>query len=251
MQAPPSTRAPSRLGGVDQLAQQPRLADPRLAGEEDERRRCRPSRRRAPARARPSSSRRPMKPVLLTRWATPSSVRTVPGRRQPVAAPATLGAPWSPDGVFVTGTGTEVGKTVVAAVIARTAATAGARWPCSSPPSAAWTSSTGRGRPRAAAPGRRLARRRTTRSPLTATGRRSRRISAPSSPARPIDPGRLRRAPLGRRRGAADFLVAEGVGGFLVPLTADYLVRDLARDLGLPVVIAAVAGPRARSITPC
>jgi len=38
-------------------------------------------------------------------------------------------------------------------------------------------------------------------------------------------------------------LVAEGVGGLLVPLTGDgYLVRDLAVELGLPLVIAARPG---------
>ena len=37
-------------------------------------------------------------------------------------------------------------------------------------------------------------------------------------------------------------LVCEGVGGLLVPLTLGYLVRDFARDLGLPVVIAASPG---------
>lgn len=38
-------------------------------------------------------------------------------------------------------------------------------------------------------------------------------------------------------------LVAEGVGGLLVPLTSDgYLVRDLAAELGLPLVIAARPG---------
>ena len=36
-------------------------------------------------------------------------------------------------------------------------------------------------------------------------------------------------------------LVCEGVGGLLVPLTPTYLVRDLARELGYPVVV--VAGP--------
>jgi dethiobiotin synthetase len=36
--------------------------------------------------------------------------------------------------------------------------------------------------------------------------------------------------------------VAEGVGGLMVPLTAGYLVRDLAVDLGLPVVVAARTG---------
>jgi dethiobiotin synthetase len=37
-------------------------------------------------------------------------------------------------------------------------------------------------------------------------------------------------------------LVAEGVGGLMVPITTGYLVRDLAVDLGLPVVIAARTG---------
>ncbi len=40
----------------------------------------------------------------------------------------------------------------------------------------------------------------------------------------------------------ADVLVAEGVGGLLVPLTPDFLVRDLAVALGLPVVVAARPG---------
>ena len=41
---------------------------------------------------------------------------------------------------------------------------------------------------------------------------------------------------------SAGLLVCEGVGGLLVPLTPGYLVRDLALDLGLPVVIAARTG---------
>jgi dethiobiotin synthetase len=40
----------------------------------------------------------------------------------------------------------------------------------------------------------------------------------------------------------AETLVCEGVGGLMVPLTPGYLVRDLAVDLGLPVVIAARPG---------
>jgi dethiobiotin synthetase len=43
-----------------------------------------------------------------------------------------------------------------------------------------------------------------------------------------------------RRAGAP--LVCEGVGGLLVPITTGYLVGDLAVDLGLPVVIAARTG---------
>lgn len=41
---------------------------------------------------------------------------------------------------------------------------------------------------------------------------------------------------------SADVLVAEGVGGLLVPLTTGYLVRDLAVDLALPVLVAARTG---------
>ena len=56
-----------------------------------------------------------------------------------------------------------------------------------------------------------------------------------------IEPARLVRAARGAATGA-DYLVCEGVGGLLVPLTLGYLVRDFARELGLPVVIAAGPG---------
>jgi dethiobiotin synthetase len=56
-----------------------------------------------------------------------------------------------------------------------------------------------------------------------------------------IDPAALldsaRRAASG-----ADALVVEGVGGLLVPLAPSYLVRDFVADLALPVVIAARPG---------
>jgi dethiobiotin synthetase len=45
-----------------------------------------------------------------------------------------------------------------------------------------------------------------------------------------------------RAAAAADALVVEGVGGLLVPLSPDYLVRDFAVELGLPLVIAARPG---------
>jgi dethiobiotin synthetase len=41
---------------------------------------------------------------------------------------------------------------------------------------------------------------------------------------------------------AAEALVVEGVGGLLVPLAPGHTVRDLARALGLPVVVAARPG---------
>lgn len=54
-----------------------------------------------------------------------------------------------------------------------------------------------------------------------------------------IDPAAM----VARAREHADrTLVVEGVGGLLVPLTADFTVRDLALELDLPLVIAAAPG---------
>jgi dethiobiotin synthetase len=55
-----------------------------------------------------------------------------------------------------------------------------------------------------------------------------------------IDPGRLLAA--AREAAVGHTLVVEGVGGLLVPLTVDCSVCDLAAELGLPVVIAARPG---------
>jgi dethiobiotin synthetase len=44
------------------------------------------------------------------------------------------------------------------------------------------------------------------------------------------------------RRLRGEVVIAEGVGGLLVPLTLGYTVRDLAVDLGWPVVVAARPG---------
>jgi dethiobiotin synthetase len=41
---------------------------------------------------------------------------------------------------------------------------------------------------------------------------------------------------------AHQLVVCEGVGGLMVPITPGYLVRDLAIDLGLPMIVAARAG---------
>jgi dethiobiotin synthetase len=56
-----------------------------------------------------------------------------------------------------------------------------------------------------------------------------------------IDPSRL--VDVARRTGSERTLIAEGVGGLLVPLTSDgYLVRDLMVELALPVVVVARPG---------
>ena len=57
---------------------------------------------------------------------------------------------------------------------------------------------------------------------------------------RPIDPGELLRAARAHEDGAT--MIIEGVGGLLVPLTKDYSVCDLALAVGLPVLIAARPG---------
>jgi dethiobiotin synthetase len=153
-------------------------------------------------------------------------------------------------GYFVTATGTEIGKTVVAAAIARTAAGAGARVAVFKPavsglvdyPLApeSWPSA-------ARLPDHALLRL-AARSSQGDDEIAPYRFGPPVSPhlaaelaGERIDPDRLRGAALAATEDA-DLLVCEGVGGFLVPLTPGYLVRDLARDLRLPVLIVAAPG---------
>jgi dethiobiotin synthetase len=58
---------------------------------------------------------------------------------------------------------------------------------------------------------------------------------------RKIEPERLRPAAKAAAEGT-DLFVCEGVGGLLVPLNADYMVSDLVRDLDLPLVVVARPG---------
>ena len=175
-----------------------------------------------------------------------------------MAAPASPERPEAPaaappPGAFVTGTGTEVGKTVVASTIAHMAASRGrkvrvfkpvvtgldeyAQRPLSSPE---WASAS-------QLPDHMLLR-------LAAGSDQSddeispHRFGPAVSPhlaaelaGERIDPEALLAAAHSAAEGA-ELFVCEGVGGFLVPLCGDYLVRDLARELGMPVVIAANPG---------
>ena len=142
-------------------------------------------------------------------------------------------------GAFVTGTGTEVGKTVVAAVIARSHAAAGERVAVFKPAVS--------GLDEGGEPDHTLLRR-------SAGSSQSDDEIAPYRYGPPVSPhlgAELAGETIERERlldaareaaHDADFLVCEGVGGVLVPLTLGYLVRDLARDLALPIVIAAAPG---------
>jgi dethiobiotin synthetase len=148
---------------------------------------------------------------------------------------AASGAP----GVFVTGTSTEVGKTVVAAVIARSLAEEGKRVAVFKP---AVT-----GLEEESETDHALLRR------ASGTSQSDEEIAPyryqpPASPhlaaalaGDEIDPERLRRAARKAAEGA-DAIVCEGVGGLLVPLSPTYLVRDLAVDLGYPLVVVADPG---------
>ena len=142
-------------------------------------------------------------------------------------------------GLFVTGTGTEVGKTIVAATLARTAVAAGRRVAVFKPAVS--------GLDELGEPDHALLRRAAD-SAQSDDQIAPYRYGPAVSPhlgaelaGEPIDAVRLLEAARAAAAGA-DLLIVEGVGGFLVPLALGppaYLIRDLARELGLAVVIAA------------
>jgi dethiobiotin synthetase len=136
-------------------------------------------------------------------------------------------------GAFVTGTGTGVGKSVVAAAICAA---------CSEPVAALKPVVTGLDEPPGEWPHDHVLLARATGQPPEEVA--PYRFGPPVSPhyaaelaGATIEPARI----LAAAR-AHELLVCEGVGGLMVPITTGYLVRDLAVDLGLPVVVAARTG---------
>jgi dethiobiotin synthetase len=144
-------------------------------------------------------------------------------------------------GLFVTGTGTEVGKTVVASAIARELAEAGERVAVFKPA----VSGLGEAEPGGAD---HEVLRMASGSKQADEEIAPHRYAPPVSPhlaaemaGTAIEPATLVAAARSAAEGA-DFLVAEGVGGLMVPLTLGYLVRDFARELALPLIVAAPPG---------
>ncbi len=144
-------------------------------------------------------------------------------------------------GLFVTGTGTGVGKTIVSAALLAAMSEAGVRVRAhkpvvtglDEPPETGWPpdhellASVAGTTPEEVAP----LRYGPAVSPHLAAALAGERIDPAES--------------IARARAAAPndgVLVVEGVGGLLVALTDEFTVRDLAVALGLPVVIAAAPG---------
>jgi len=145
-------------------------------------------------------------------------------------------------GVFVTGTDTGVGKTILAAAICARAAARGLSVAAFKPVV------TGLDEPRMEWP-----RDHELLAPTANVGQTPEEVSphrygpavsphlAESLAGEEIDPDSLVAAAQAEAV-KGDALVVEGVGGLLVPLTPEYLVRDFAGELSLPVVIAARPG---------
>jgi dethiobiotin synthetase len=139
-------------------------------------------------------------------------------------------------GLFVTGTGTEVGKSVVSAVLARGAAVAGRRVRVFKPAVSGLDE-----------PGEsdQELLRRASGSEQSDEEIAPYRFGPPLSPhlaaelaGVEIDPQHVLGSAAAAREGA-DLFICEGVGGLLVPLTPNWLVRDLAVALALPLIVVA------------
>jgi dethiobiotin synthetase len=143
------------------------------------------------------------------------------------------------EGLFVTGTGTEVGKSVVAALIAAEAAAAGLDVGVFKP-AVSGLDEGGESDHALLARASGTAQTEDQIAPY--------RYGPPVSPhlaaqmaGEEIDTDLLERI-AEEAAAETDAIVCEGVGGLMVPLTPDYLVRNLAVRLGHPIVIVAHAG---------
>ncbi len=143
-------------------------------------------------------------------------------------------------GLFITGTGTEVGKTYVAALIAQQLVAEGVRVGVYKPAASGCLRQGGDLVSEDAvmlweAAGR----------PLSLDAVCPQRFLAPLAPniaareeGKRLDAERLRSG-VEAWRGACDFLIVEGAGGLMSPLSDEDYNADLAIDFGLPLVVVA------------
>ena len=146
-------------------------------------------------------------------------------------------------GLFVTGTDTEVGKTIVAAAVCASLAARGERVAAFKPVVTGLDEAAAPAWPRDHELLARVASAGQTPedvAPFTFGPAVSPHYAAEQAGVA-IEPAELAAAARGAAHNA-DALVCEGVGGLLVPLTPGYLIRDLALDLQLPLLVAARPG---------
>ena len=141
-------------------------------------------------------------------------------------------------GVFVTGTDTGVGKSVVAAAVCAALAARGERVAAFKPAVSGLDEEPGE-----------FGHDHELLASVASAGQSPEdvapwRFGPPVSPhhAAELAGELIEPAQLVERARVHELLVCEGVGGLLVPITPGYLVRDLAVDLELPVVVAARTG---------
>ena len=149
-------------------------------------------------------------------------------------------------GLFVTGTDTDVGKTVLSAALLAAMTANGERVRAHKPVVTGLDDRSEIGRPGAWPADHELLARAAWHDARggVAAALRPRRLppSGGAARGRADRPGRVARRARGRRHDARRALIVEGVGGLLAPLAEDYTVRDFAVALGLPLLIAARPG---------
>jgi dethiobiotin synthetase len=160
-----------------------------------------------------------------------AAARTRPRRRRATTDRDRLAPIRRAGGVFVTGTDTGVGKTIVAASIARCLAAAGLRTTIYKPVQTGSADGADDAGFAARLSGCRALTGVVLPEPLAPS------VAAGLADA-PIDTGRIVDL-FSELRDAHDVVVVEGAGGWLVPIDDAYTMADLAGELGLPIVVVA------------
>jgi dethiobiotin synthetase len=147
-------------------------------------------------------------------------------------------------GLFVTGTGTGVGKTILSAALLAAIAAAGERVSAHKPAVTGMDDPPGEWPPDHELLARVAGMTPAQIAPLRYGPAVSPHFAAELAGER-LDPKQITAAAEAALRSAdarGAVLIVEGVGGLLVPLAESFTVRDLAAQLGLPLVIAASPG---------